>query len=41
VPLPDPWLYYAALVLAWKYRRHPTMLAVAAGLLVLSFLRHR
>jgi hypothetical protein len=38
VPLPNPWLYYAALVLAWKYRRHPPALALAAALVILSFL---
>lgn len=38
VPEPNPWLYYAALVLAWKYRRRPLLVALAGGLIALSFL---
>ena len=35
---PNPWLYYAALVVAWKCRRRPVLVGLAAGLFVLSFL---
>jgi len=38
IPEPNPWLYYGALVLGWKCRRRPALLALAAGLAALSFM---
>jgi competence protein ComEC len=37
VPHPNPWLYYGALVLAWKYRRRRPGLVVAAAGIALAF----
>jgi ComEC/Rec2-related protein len=38
VPQPNPWLYYCALVLAWKWRQRRRVLVAAAAVMVLSFL---
>ena len=37
IPQPNPWLYYGALVLAWKCRRRRPGLVVAAAGIALSF----
>jgi ComEC/Rec2-related protein len=37
IPEPRPWLYYGALFLAWRMRRHRAAWVAAAALLALSF----
>ena len=39
LPEPDPWLYYAGLALAFRFRRRPLAWVTGAGLMVLAFLR--
>jgi competence protein ComEC len=41
VAQPNPWLYYAALVLAWRYRRRPWAWALGAGLVLAAFVWRR
>lgn len=41
LPEPNPWLYYGALVAAWRWRRHVARLLACAGLLGLSFIAGR
>jgi hypothetical protein len=38
LPQPNPWLYYTALLLAWKWRRQRRVLVAAAAVVVVSFL---
>jgi competence protein ComEC len=41
IPEPNPWLYYGALLLGWRFRRRPGAWVVCGGLIAISFFSRR